>query len=63
MPSAAAAFAYVVNSGSNTVSVVDIGTTPPTVVATVPVGTNPYGVALSSDGKRAYVTNTRLRTH
>jgi YVTN family beta-propeller protein len=44
MPSAAMAFAYIANSGSNTISVVDISTTPPTVVATVPVGTNLSGL-------------------
>jgi YVTN family beta-propeller protein len=62
MPSAAAAFAYVANSGSNTVSVVDMSTTPPTVVATVPVGTSPFGLALSPDGRRVYVANSASNT-
>jgi YVTN family beta-propeller protein len=55
MPSAAMAFAYVANSGSNTVSVIDTTTTPPSVVATVAVGGNPAGIAVTRDGTRAYV--------
>ena len=51
-------FAYVANSASNTVSVLDTATN--TVTATVQVGTNPYAgpyaVAVSHDGTRAYVT-------
>ena len=34
-----------------------IDTATNTVVATVPVGTNPIGVAITPDGKHAYVTN------
>lgn len=45
---------YVANRGSNSVSV--INTTTNTVTATVDVGREPYGVAVSSDG-RVYVTN------
>ena len=41
----AAPFAYVTNSGSNNVSVIDTATN--TVVATVPVGENPWGVAVT----------------
>ncbi|MCX5839693.1 MAG: Ig-like domain-containing protein [Deltaproteobacteria bacterium] len=41
----AAPFAYIPNSGSNTVSVLDIATTPIGVVKTVLAGTNPRGVA------------------
>jgi YVTN family beta-propeller protein len=41
----AAPFAYIPNSGSNNVSVIDTATTPPSVVATVLAGTNPRGVA------------------
>src|SRR5207244_5073950 len=54
--------AYVANGGSNaltdpgiTVSVID--TASDTVVATVAVGSVPYGVAITPDGSRAYVTN------
>jgi YVTN family beta-propeller protein len=50
-------FAYVTNSGSDTVSVIDTETN--TVVATVPVGDFPRGVAITPDGTRAYVTITR----
>jgi YVTN family beta-propeller protein len=51
----AAPFAYVTNADSNNVSVLDISTN--TVITTVPVGTGPRGVALSSSGTRVYVTN------
>jgi YVTN family beta-propeller protein len=47
--------AYVTNGADNTVSVID--TAANTVVATVPVGHNPEGVAITSDGVHAYVTN------
>src|SRR5438445_13156691 len=46
--------AYVTNGGDNTVSVIDTATN--TVVATIPVGVVPYGVAITPDGTRAYVT-------
>ncbi len=48
-------FAYVTNSSSNSVSVIDTSTN--TVVATVAVGSNPVGVAITPDGTRAYVAN------
>jgi len=47
--------AYVTNRTTNDVSVVDTETN--TVVATVPTGTTPFGVAISPKGDRAYVTN------
>ncbi|MGH6840231.1 MAG: choice-of-anchor tandem repeat GloVer-containing protein, partial [Methylocella sp.] len=47
--------AYVTNTGSNTVSVLDTVTN--TVAATVTVGVNPKGVAVTPDGQHAYVTN------
>ncbi|MDV6278648.1 YncE family protein, partial [Rhodococcus erythropolis] len=34
-----------------------IDTTSDTVTATVPVGADPYGVAITPDGTRVYVTN------
>jgi YVTN family beta-propeller protein len=46
---------YVVNELSNSVSVIDAATN--TVIATIPVGTQPAGVAVSPDGSRVYVTN------
>jgi YVTN family beta-propeller protein/uncharacterized repeat protein (TIGR03803 family) len=50
--------AYITNSGSNNVSVIDTATN--TVTATIPVGvgTNPAGVAVSPDGSKVYVANT-----
>ncbi|MFF9400986.1 YncE family protein, partial [Streptomyces sp. NPDC014744] len=47
--------AYVVNEGSNDVSVIDTSTL--TVTATVPVGTTPFWVAITGDSLHAYVTN------
>ena len=46
---------YVINQGDNTVSVIDGATR--TVTATVPIGKNPYGVAVDPDTHTAYVTN------
>lgn len=48
-------FAYVANRGDGTVSVVDTRTN--AVVETVPVGTDPLGVAVSPLGERVYVAN------
>ncbi|MEV6841793.1 hypothetical protein AB0N17_46790, partial [Streptomyces sp. NPDC051133] len=48
-------FAYVTNSISSTVSVIDTATN--TVTATVPVGNFPNFVAVSQDGSHVYVTN------
>jgi S-layer protein (TIGR01567 family) len=52
----AAPFAYITNTGDNTVSVIDTATN---TVSPNPiyVGNAPYGVAVSLDGTRAYVTN------
>ena len=47
-----APFAYVTNSHSNTVSVIDTASN--TVVATVPVGNGPIAVAITPDGKHEY---------
>jgi YVTN family beta-propeller protein len=47
--------AYITNYDDNTVSVID--TTTNTVVKTIPVGLGPFGVAVSPDGARTYVTN------
>ena len=49
------AFAYVTNSSSNSVSVIDTATE--TEIATVPVGSSSPGVAITPDGTKAYVTN------
>ena len=47
--------AYVTNSESNNVSVIDL--THNTVTATIPVGTGPVGVAVTPDGRYVYVPN------
>ncbi|MCS6926816.1 MAG: YncE family protein, partial [Candidatus Binatia bacterium] len=49
--------AYITNVLSNSVSVV--GTATPTVEATIPVGREPRGIALSPDAAWAYVTNAK----
>lgn len=48
--------AYVTNFNSNTVSVID--TSSDTVIATIPVGTAPFGVAVNEIKKRVYVGNS-----
>jgi YVTN family beta-propeller protein len=48
-------YAYIPNFGNGTVSVVDIPHF--RVIKIIAVGTQPYGVAVSPDGTRAYVTN------
>ena len=50
-----ARYAYITNSGSTTVSVID--TSSNTVKATVNVGYNPYGVAVSPDGTKVYIAS------
>ena len=50
--------AYVTNNGSNNVSVIDTNAVP----ATIPVGSNPYGVAVTPDGRTAYVANAGSNT-
>ncbi len=52
--------AYESNSADNTVSVIDTATN--AVVATIPVGGFPLGVAITPDGTRAYVTNQESNT-
>ena len=48
-------YAYITNSESDTVSIIDTKTNK--VIATVPVGNYPYGVAVNPDGTKVYVTN------
>ena len=55
-PPLAGPFAYVANSNSSSVSVIDTASN--TVVATVGVGNRPIGVAITPDGSRAYVANS-----
>src|SRR6185369_6724440 len=52
--------AYVVNVASNDVSVID--TTSNTVVATIAVGPQPNGVAVTPNGERVYVSNFQADT-
>ena len=47
--------AYIPNSGSNNVSVINLLTN--TVIGNINVGDKPIGVAVSKDGNRAYVVN------
>lgn len=51
----AATFAYITNARGDSVSVVDTASN--TVLATVPVGYFPVGVAVTPDGARIYVAN------
>src|ERR1035437_6295132 len=51
----AAPFAYISNLGSNTVSVIDTANN--IVTATVNVGIDPLGIAVTPDGSKVYVTD------
>src|SRR6202008_857255 len=53
-------FGYVANNSAGTVSV--INTTTHAVVATVSVGSFPYGIAVDEAGKSVYVTNAGSNT-
>lgn len=59
IPAQAQSFAYVTSS-SNTVSKIDTASN--TVVATIPVGNLPTGVAVTLDGTRVYVANDFVDT-
>jgi YVTN family beta-propeller protein len=59
-PAKATTFGYVANAEGSTISV--IATNNNTVVATIPVGAIPIGVAATPDGTRAYVTNQNSDT-
>ena len=50
--------AYITNLASANVSVIDTATN--TVIATIPVGIGPRGVAVTPDGSKVYVTNVQL---
>lgn len=52
----ASPFGYVTNSGSNTVSQIDLSTH--TIVQTITVGNGPKGIVMSPDQKYVYVANT-----
>ncbi|MEO8885042.1 MAG: MBG domain-containing protein [Mucilaginibacter sp.] len=53
-------YAYISNVHSNNVSVINLTTN--TVIATIPVGSEPAGVSVSPDGTRVYVGNTLSNT-
>ena len=56
---------YVVNNGSNNISVIDAVATSPkflTVIATIPVGTNPTSITALRNGAKAYVSNCDSNT-
>jgi YVTN family beta-propeller protein len=48
---------YVANTGSNSVSVIDVASFAVTNTITLPAGGNPYGIAVNGDGSRVYVAN------
>src|SRR5260370_6060059 len=52
--------AYITNQVSNTVSVID--TAIDMVIATIPVGLAPVGVAVSPDGTKVYITSGTVNT-
>lgn len=54
----AAPFAYIANSGGNSVTVIDAGAPTPAAIATIPLPAQsyPYAVAVSPNGVHAYVT-------
>ncbi|MDO5838816.1 MAG: PKD domain-containing protein [Methanosarcina mazei] len=51
----ASTFAYITNSESDNISVIDV--TSNKVTATIPVGSNPMGAVISPDGTKVYVAN------
>lgn len=53
-------YVYVVNSGANSVSVIDTRTN--MVINTIAVGTTPFAIAINAAGTLAYVTNTGSNT-
>jgi YVTN family beta-propeller protein len=52
--------AYITNSDSNNVSVIETATN--TVIATIAVGKFPQGIAVSPDGREVYVANELSNT-
>ena len=53
--------AYITNLGSNTVSVIDTATNTVSPT-TIPVGTGPFGVAVTPDGSKVFVANSGSNT-
>src|SRR3546814_2678282 len=52
--------AYITNQGSNDVSVIDVKTDK--VIATIPVGKSPVGIAIAPKFSRAFVSNVDGRS-
>lgn len=59
-PTGSPGFAYIVNADSNDVSVIDLATG--TVVATIPVGSNPNSVCVDPNYNEVYVVNNSSNT-
>lgn len=59
-PTEAAPFAYLVNETSDTVSVIDTAANKVVTTVALPVGSFSLGVAVTPDGKHAYVTNSNF---
>lgn len=57
-PAEAAPFAYVVNETSDTVSVIDTANNKVVTTIALPLGSFSLGVAVSPNGKHAYITNS-----
>ncbi len=53
-------YAYIANSYDNTTSVIDTATN--NITATIPVGIDPFGVAVTQDGSKVYVANNISNT-
>jgi len=53
-------FAYVTNASGDSVSVINVATN--TIAATIPVGDEPRGLAITPDGSHVYVANRRSNT-
>lgn len=58
----AAPYAYITNLSDNTVSVIDVEKNAYIKKITLGTGLEPYGVAISSDGSRVYVSNQASKT-
>jgi len=59
-PESSSEYAYINNSSDGTVSVINTVTN--NIVATIPVGTTPVGVAVTPDGKYVYIENEDSNT-
>jgi DNA-binding beta-propeller fold protein YncE len=49
-------------SATSSLQVIDLTTSPPSVTASIPVGDDPRGVAVSPDGTRVFVSNSNQTT-